>query len=301
MSQNLPMNVFSPVPFEKVHSNSHESFHTIDNAFYMQMQRESMVSPNNFMNNTAPLPDMSSLKRGVSYSPDFNMQPYYYNMNMAYTGYNSNSSDYLPAMQPSMQYYNCNLGSTWPKIPQLPQNDPAKYSTIPVKPSQKPHHKATSKDKQKYVLNIENIINEKDTRTTLMIRNIPNKYNQAMLHTELDINHKGLYDIIYLPIDPKNQCNCGYAFINVIHPIIILSLYMEFNGKSWRNFNSEKICELTYGRLQGKEQLLSQLEGSGVMQQSDSTKKPLLLDTIEPTQELLDKIVGDYKSSLEFS
>ena len=133
-----------------------------------------------------------------------------------------------------------------------------------------------------------------------MVRNIPNKYNQVMLTQELDENHKGLYDIIYLPIDPKNKCNCGYAFINVVHPIIILSLYLQFNGKGWRSFNSEKICELTYGRLQGKEQLLKQLEGSGVMQQSDPTKKPLLLETIEPSEELLEQIKQDFKASYSF-
>lgn len=75
---------------------------------------------------------------------------------------------------------------------------------------------------------------------------------------------------------------------------------MDFNGKSWRNFNSEKICELTYGRLQGRDQLLSQLDGSGVMQQSDPSKKPLLLESIKPSAQTLNDIVDKFKSSHGF-
>ena len=75
---------------------------------------------------------------------------------------------------------------------------------------------------------------------------------------------------------------------------------MQFNGKSWKNFNSEKICELTYGRLQGKTQLLKQLEGSGVMQQSDSAKKPLIFETIQPTKEQLEKIKKDFIKTYSF-
>jgi hypothetical protein len=296
LSQNMLMQTYSPVPFEKFHSNSHESFHTVDNAYYAQMQHKPISSPNNFMNNTVPLPEMSSFQTGPYYPPEMNMQPYY-NVNMASTGCLSNSSDYMQNVQPQMQYFNPNMGSTWPKIPQMPQTEPAKFSTIPDQKYFKNSKKTLNRDKSKFELKIDAIINGADKRTTLMIRNIPNKYNQVMLTSELDMNHQGLYDIIYLPIDPKNQCNCGYAFINVVHPYVILSLYLEFNGKNWRNFNSEKICQLTYGRLQGKEQLLSQLEGSGVMQQSDPSKKPLMLETLAPTKELLDGIVEDLRAA----
>ena len=43
----------------------------------------------------------------------------------------------------------------------------------------------------------------------------------------------------------------GYAFINFVDPIYILKFFDEMNGKSWDRFKSEKICELTYGRIQG--------------------------------------------------
>ena len=40
----------------------------------------------------------------------------------------------------------------------------------------------------------------KDGRTTLMIKNIPNKYTQPLLLERIDKNHKDTYDFIYLPI-----------------------------------------------------------------------------------------------------
>lgn len=58
-------------------------------------------------------------------------------------------------------------------------------------------------DKIKYIISLENILSKMDARTTLMIKNIPNKYNQVMLLKQIDENHKRHYDFFYLPIDFK--------------------------------------------------------------------------------------------------
>lgn len=89
-----------------------------------------------------------------------------------------------------------------------------------------------------------------------MIKNIPNKYTQKMLLQKIDTNHAHKYDFFYLPIDFKNKCNMGYAFINFVDPVFILKFYEEMNNKSWDRFKSEKICELTYGRIQGQANLI---------------------------------------------
>lgn len=77
------------------------------------------------------------------------------------------------------------------------------------------------------------IWHNKDQRTTLMIKNIPNKYDMKMLTNEIEQNHKGKFDFFYLPIDYGNHCNVGYAFINFLHPIFIIDFYYEYNGHKW--------------------------------------------------------------------
>ena len=43
-----------------------------------------------------------------------------------------------------------------------------------------------------------------DQRTTLMVRNIPNKYSCRMLLAKFEENHEGAIDFFYLPMDFKN-------------------------------------------------------------------------------------------------
>jgi hypothetical protein len=204
IAQPVPMQVFSP--FQKVHSSSHDVFRTVDHANYSIYQREYLAPPNSFLNNTTPLPDMSSLSKRVSYSPDFNMQQYqYFNANLASTGRISSNSDYMTPSPQVPVYYSGNMGSSWPKIPQ--PFDVPQVAASKARMSGRVITKESEKQKQRYLLNIQNILDGKDNRTSLMIRNIPNKYTQIMLTQELDEKHKGLYDIIYLPIDPKNRCN----------------------------------------------------------------------------------------------
>lgn len=107
-----------------------------------------------------------------------------------------------------------------------------------------------------------------------MIRNIPNKYTQKMLLERIDRFHAQRWDFFYLPIDLKNNCNVGYAFINFVDPLFIVPFYEDLNAKSWERFNSEKICEITYGRLQGKLDLVENFSHS-----SDTRKvKPLVYE-----------------------
>ncbi|CAO1604063.1 hypothetical protein XANCAGTX0491_007629 [Xanthoria calcicola] len=64
------------------------------------------------------------------------------------------------------------------------------------------------------VVDINRIRKGADVRTTIMLRNIPNKIDQAMLKDIVDETSWGRYDFMYLRIDFANNCNVGYAFIN---------------------------------------------------------------------------------------
>ncbi|KAI8024388.1 Protein terminal ear1 [Camellia lanceoleosa] len=119
--------------------------------------------------------------------------------------------------------------------------------------------------------------NCRDSRTTVMIKNIPNKYSQKLLLNMLD-NHcihcneqvadggddqpLSSYDFVYLPIDFINKCNVGYGFVNMTSPEATWRLYKAFHLQNWEVFNSKKICEVTYARLQGVEALKEHFKNS---------------------------------------
>ena len=66
------------------------------------------------------------------------------------------------------------------------------------------------------------ILRGEDTRTTVMLRNVPNKYSQEMMLACIDQSHRGLYDFFYLRIDFATKSNFGYCFINFIDPLFSL-------------------------------------------------------------------------------
>ena len=93
-----------------------------------------------------------------------------------------------------------------------------------------------------------------------MIRHIPNKYSEEMLLEEIGRNHKMKINFLYLPIDQFNSCNVGYAFVNFIHTKFIHEFYKEFSGRRWDRFNSQKICQLAYARIQGTTNLMDHFQ-----------------------------------------
>lgn len=141
--------------------------------------------------------------------------------------------------------------------------------------SMQPRRSRNNEDDGEYALDINRISQKEDVRTTVMVRNIPNKYNQQMLLHEVNINHEGTYDFFYLPIDFKNRCNVGYAFINFVKPEYIINFVQEFQGHRWKNFNSGKICEITYARIQGQSAMVARFQNSSLLDRDDEYK-PLL-------------------------
>jgi len=132
-----------------------------------------------------------------------------------------------------------------------------------------------------FTLDIDKINDGTDTRTTVMVRNIPNKYNQQMLLEEVNVRHQGTYDFFYLPIDFKNRCNVGYCFINFLEPKFIIPFVREFNGQRWMSFNSEKICAVTFARIQGRAAMISRFQNSSLLEK-DNEYRPLLFYSSGP-------------------
>ncbi|KAF2969257.1 hypothetical protein GQX73_g4363 [Xylaria multiplex] len=104
-----------------------------------------------------------------------------------------------------------------------------------------------------------------DVRTTIMLRNIPNKVDQAMLKRIVDESSWGKYDFMYLRIDFANDCNVGYAFINFVDPLDIIDFVSARGNQRWNCFKSDKVAEISYATIQGKDCLVQKFRNSSVM------------------------------------
>ncbi|XP_022762119.1 protein terminal ear1 homolog [Durio zibethinus] len=115
--------------------------------------------------------------------------------------------------------------------------------------------------------------------TTVMIKNIPNRYTREMLKDFLDqhcmlMNKKAefqnagadeepslsAFDFLYLPIDFGTKSNKGYAFVNFTNPGAARKFFDAWHNKHWDCFQSNKIREIYCAKLQGMEQLVKHFE-----------------------------------------
>ncbi|SPN98296.1 uncharacterized protein DNG_01350 [Cephalotrichum gorgonifer] len=104
-----------------------------------------------------------------------------------------------------------------------------------------------------------------NTVIEIMLRNIPNKVDQAMLKRIIDESSWGKYDFMYLRIDFANDCNVGYAFINFVDPLDIIDFVNARGNQRWNCFKSDKVAEISYATIQGKDCLVQKFRNSSVM------------------------------------
>ena len=110
----------------------------------------------------------------------------------------------------------------------------------------------SSNDKK---IKIEDIISGKEKRTTLMLRNIPNKYTLNNVVEEINPSFWGKYDYINLPIDYERKLNLGYAFINFVEPMHIILFYETYYMKKWSRYRSDKKMDMSFADKQGKKDI----------------------------------------------
>uniref|UniRef100_A0A7S4UFA6 Mei2-like C-terminal RNA recognition motif domain-containing protein n=1 Tax=Alexandrium monilatum TaxID=311494 RepID=A0A7S4UFA6_9DINO len=92
-----------------------------------------------------------------------------------------------------------------------------------------------------------------ETKTTVMMRNIPNDYTREMLLKLLDKEgFQGSYDLIYLPIDYHSKVGFGYAFINLVSHSEAERFRTHFTDFAKWDVVSQKVCEVCWSSvLQG--------------------------------------------------
>merc|ERR1719446_453399 len=125
------------------------------------------------------------------------------------------------------------------------------------------------------------------TYTTIMLRNIPNKYTRQMLIDQLHrAGFPGDIDYLYLPTDFANRCNVGYCFCNFREASARQRFITAFDGVAAQSclpgFNSYKVCQVTRAKCQGREDNVRRLKSSPELMAQLATHTewlPLLLDT----------------------
>ncbi|KAL5604651.1 uncharacterized protein BROUX77_004837 [Berkeleyomyces rouxiae] len=136
------------------------------------------------------------------------------------------------------------------------------------------HHNHNSATHSRGHRNLSNFVDldrihcGQDVRTTIMLRNIPNKVDQAWLKRFLDETSWGRFDFMYLRIDFANDCNVGYAFINFCDlnkPMDVVHFVSKRGNQRWNCFKSDKVAEVSYAALQGRDALVAKFRNSVVM------------------------------------
>lgn len=124
-----------------------------------------------------------------------------------------------------------------------------------------------------------------EKHTTVMLRNIPNKYTRSMLHERLkELYHCTDYNFIYIPIDFYNKCNVGYAFVNFRNKESVQKCLDHFHMVTCQTalpgFNSQKVVEVTPARVQGLENNVEHLQHAELIAhlRANSEWKPMIFN-----------------------
>jgi len=120
------------------------------------------------------------------------------------------------------------------------------------------------------------------TDTTVMIRNLPNKYTQRrMLDVLIDPAHRiGKFNYLYMPMDLRHKCNVGYGFINFRKPVDALDFKNRFCGFKLPDTNSKKVFEVSFAKTQGLEANIREVKSrAGTSSRSiPEAYKPMFFD-----------------------
>ncbi|KAK5108294.1 hypothetical protein LTR62_008609 [Meristemomyces frigidus] len=114
------------------------------------------------------------------------------------------------------------------------------------------------------IVEVWRIQNGTDVRTTIMLRNIPNKLNVHMLHDLLNATSHGRYDFAYLRVDFGKGTNVGYAFVNFIDPLDIIPFVEKYEGHRWMRSNG-RVVQVSYATIQGYDCLVEKFRNSAIM------------------------------------
>ena len=251
--------------------NNDNSINNINNINNIKIPNQNQNIINNFqninnnnMNNNNIIfnyvPNLNANNNNINNINNFNKMNFYYYIDKKGGGDYSNPNSGFPSAAPTApssmdrtsSLYSILSNSSGSFFGQVDNNDYYGYNNNNKNTSQEKYEK-----KLELNIDIKRILSLEDRRTTLMIKNIPNKFKRDLLLKIINENFKGAYDLFILPTDANGYKNFGYSFINFTSSYYIPYFYYLFDHKKWSSTNSQKICEITYSKIQGINNLLS--------------------------------------------
>jgi len=102
--------------------------------------------------------------------------------------------------------------------------------------------------------------------TTLMIRNVPNRYCRSLFMQELDsLGFRGKYNFVYLPMDNATHWNVGYAFVNFEDPADAERCVHIMEGHEFARYKQRRrVAQVSVAHIQGLERNLAHYSASAV-------------------------------------
>lgn len=118
-----------------------------------------------------------------------------------------------------------------------------------------------------------------ESRTTVMIRNVPNDYTRAMLLELLDLSgFAGRYNFLYVPTDFSRGAGLGYAFVNLATAADAREFRSCLEGFRQWSVPSSKVCTVGWSNpCQGLQANIERYKNSPIMHDSVPDEfKPML-------------------------
>lgn len=129
-----------------------------------------------------------------------------------------------------------------------------------------PGHKSDTSETEPQTVVPAKIESGQDVRTTIMLRNLPNRWTCDDIKRILDQTTPGQYDFSYLRIDFEWNTNVGYAFVNFIDPMSIVKFFRRFHKNEWSPGHFPlKEGAISYATVQGYDCLVEKFRNSSIM------------------------------------
>lgn len=120
---------------------------------------------------------------------------------------------------------------------------------------------------------------DQEESTTLMIRNVPNRYTQEDLLKELEeLGLGGTFDFLYMPKDKASKASVGYAFVNFVAHSWAVRCVTLLQGHTFTQYGKNKEASVSVAHLQGLEANLAHYDKpAGSSKKTKQPHRPLVL------------------------